>query len=517
MAKQQSDHLFRLIKSLSKAEKRSFKLFANRIGTGEDLKFISLFDILDKQSEYNEEEIYVKAPAIKPVQLPNLKANLTKNLMVSLRLMAQQSDVDINLRQQLDFAKILYNKALYKQSLTTLDKAKQQAIKHHRDLLYYEMVEFEKLIELQYINRTIDSRVNRLTVESDQLNQRLMLSGALSNLTFRLYSFFLRNGYVRSKEDQKAVTDYFNRHLPAFSIENLGFFEKLNLYQSYVWFYLISQDFLMVFRYSLKWVELFRENPEVITVQPDLYIKGLNNLLDGLYFTTDFTRFDKTLNELGEIRNQSDFTLSKNAELLLNQYYFTHLINWHFMQGWFSEGVTIVPEIVRFISDNELYLDNHVVLVFYYKIASLYFGSGDHKNAAKYLNMVINYKDAELRGDIQCFARILNLIAHFEMENFDLIEYLVKTTYRFLSKMKDLHRAQKEILFFLRRLPNISPDKLNDAFLVLLNDLKRLQDDPFEKRPFLYLDIISWLESKVYNVPVQQVIRQKHLTGHFEL
>jgi hypothetical protein len=516
MAKQQSDHLFRLIKSLSKAEKRSFKLFANRIGGSEDLKFITLFDIIDKQNEYNEDEILAKASGIKPVQLPNLKANLTKNLMISLRLMAQQNDIDINLRQQLDFAKILYNKALYRQSLTTLDKAKQQAKKHHRDLLYYEMVEFEKQIELQYINRTIDTRANRLTVESDQLNQRLMLSGALSNLTFRLYGFFLRNGYVRSKEDQKTVTDYFNRHLPAFSIENLEFFEKLYLYQSYVWFNLISQDFLMVFRYSLKWVELFRESPEAIAVQPDLYIKGLNNLLDGLYFTTDFTRFDKTLNEMGELRTQTDLILSRNAQLLLDQYYYTHRINWHFMQGKFTEGVSIVPEIIEFIGANENYIDKHVVLVFYYKIASLYFGSGDHKSVAKYLNLVINYKDAELRGDIQCFARILNLISHFEMQNFDLIEYLVKTTYRFLSKMRDLHRAQKEILLFLRRLPKISPDKLNDAFIVLLDDLKRLQNDPFERRPFLYLDIISWLESKVYNVPVQQVIRQKYLTGRFD-
>jgi hypothetical protein len=242
----------------------------------------------------------------------------------------------------------------------------------------------------------------------------------------------------------------------------------------------------------------------------------LNNLLDGLYFTTDFSRFDKTLMELRELKNDAGFPLNRNVEILLNQNYYTHLINWYFMQGKFTEGVNSVPEIIGFILENEGYLDKHVILVFYYKIASLYFGSGDHRNTVRYLNMVINYKDAELRGDIQCFARILNLITHFEMENLDLIEYLVKTTYRFLSKMRDLHRVQKEILFFLRRLPKISPDRLNEAFLILLSDLKKLQDDPFEKRPFLYLDIISWLEAKIYNVPVQEVIRQKHLTGRFE-
>jgi hypothetical protein len=187
------------------------------------------------------------------------------------------------------------------------------------------------------------------------------------------------------------------------------------------------------------------------------------------------------------------------------------------MTGTFTEGTRHVPKIVAFIETNEIYLDNHMVLIFYYKIACLYFGSGDHKNTIKYLNLVINYRDAELRSDLQCFARILNLMAHFEMQNYELIEYLVRTTYRFLSKMKDLHRAQKEILFFLRRLPGVPDDKLTDAFYSLLAELKLLQKDPYEKRPFLYLDIISWLESKISGVPVQEVIRQKQLTGGFEI
>jgi hypothetical protein len=96
------------------------------------------------------------------------------------------------------------------------------------------------------------------------------------------------------------------------------------------------------------------------------------------------------------------------------------------------------------------------------------------------------------------------------MKNYDLIEYLVKNTYRFLSKMEDLHRAQKEILFFLRKLPGTPPENLNKAFENLLATLKKLQKDPYEKRPFLYLDIISWLESKISNIPVQKIIQAKH-------
>jgi len=379
------------------------------------------------------------------------------------------------------------------------------------------MIEFEKFIESQFITRSIDTKADELTDESHTINTRLTLSGSLSNLSIKLYGFYLKNGYTRNPEDQINITAFFHENMPAFNFDQLGFMEKLYLYKSHVWYNLIIQDFLMVYRYSLKWVELFKENPEAIIAQPDLYIKGLSNMLDGLYLTGNYDRFNNVLEELGQFTESSKITITKNVELLHCHHYFTHSINKHFMEGTFTEGVNIIPGIVEFLDKNEIYIDNHNILVFYYKIACMYFGSGDHKNTAKYLNIVINYKDVELRSDIQCFARMLNLITHFEMNNFDLIEYLVKNTYRFLSKMKDLHRVQKEVLLFLRKLPATPQENLNDAFKTLLLKLKQLQKDPFEKRPSLYLDIISWLESKISGVTVQEIIRAKRLKNGFEL
>ena len=120
-------------------------------------------------------------------------------------------------------------------------------------------------------------------------------------------------------------------------------------------------------------------------------------------------------------------------------------------------------------------------------------------------------KDISLREDIQCFARILNLIAHFELGNDDLVDYQIKSVYRFLSNMGDLHGVQREILNFLRQLPFTDDKALLRGFRVLHAKLVKLSQLPYEKRPFLYLDIISWLECKIANKPVQSVIREKYL------
>ena len=75
--------------------------------------------------------------------------------------------------------------------------------------------------------------------------------------------------------------------------------------------------------------------------------------------------------------------------------------------------------------------------------------------------------------------------------------------------MEDLHAVQREIFRFLRKIPRIQEDNLKEEFINLKNKLSEHEDDPFERRPFLYLDIISWLESKIQGKPVQDIIQQK--------
>jgi len=44
-------------------------------------------------------------------------------------------------------------------------------------------------------------------------------------------------------------------------LEELGFYEKLYYYQSYVWYHHTTQDFLHCYKYAQKWVDLFHESP----------------------------------------------------------------------------------------------------------------------------------------------------------------------------------------------------------------------------------------------------------------
>lgn len=512
MRKQQTDYLIQLITSLTKAEKRHFRLFVTRNQASDEILFLQLFDMIDKYRDYDEGMILKKIPQIKKRQLSNLKAHLYKQLLLSLRLLSRNYNSDIEIRERIDYAKVLYNKGLYRQSLEMLDKTKALAIKFKQNTLALEVVEFEKLIESQYITRSIASRSEELTTEAEEIAQRAFRTQKLSNLALQLYGLYLKIGYVRNEKDHFFVKEFFNSNLPKYKIEDLGFYEKLYLYQSYVWFHHTTQDFLHCYKYAQKWVDLFHEEPDMKEADSALYIKGLHNLLSALFYLSHYTRFVEVLAELENFKLSEKNRRITNLEGILNLFRYIHKINLHYIEGTFDEGLRIVPELVGIIDSDKYNWDDHRTMVFHYRIACLYFASGDNNNAIEYLNLILNAPNPEFREDIQCFARFLNLMAHYELGHIQLLEYLVKSVYRFLVKMQELHQAQREILQFLRRLPRIQQKQgLKKEFIKLRNNLVKIKDDPYERRPFLYLDIISWLECKIENKPVKVIIREKFL------
>jgi len=291
-----------------------------------------------------------------------------------------------------------------------------------------------------------------------------------------------------------------------------GFYEKLYLYQSFVWYAFIRQDFLTYYRYTQKWVDLFEKEPFMVTIETSHYIKGMHNLLSAHFDLLNDQKFRETLRQFEEFSESDIVKNNVNNRIQTFVYLYISKLNQHFIDGTFTEGLDLVPYIEEKLKEYWIYLDRHRILVFYYKIACLYFGSGNYEQTIVYLNKIINWK-VDLRTDLQCYSRLLHLIAHYELGNFSLLEYLIKSVYRFMAKMGNLSLVEEEIFKFLRKSFNLSPGKLRPEFEKLVEKLKKYEKNRFETRAFVYLDIISWLESKIQQVPVQDVIREKYLTG----
>jgi hypothetical protein len=505
-----TDALFILVKSLEKGEKRNFKLYAARNSASADLKIVQLFDALDKMKDYDEEELIRKNESIQKQQLSNLKAHLYDQILSSLRILKQSENIDLQIHEQLDHAKILYNKGLYLQSLRLLDKIKTLTKQNNQVTFLLQVLFLEKKIESLHITRSMQNRAKQLSDEIDEANERLELIAKTSNLSLQLYSWYIQHGHARNEEDRKTLDALIQDPIIERVKTVKGFYEKLYRYQCYCWYGFITQDFLMHYRYAQKWVDLFEKEQNMQMIESAQYIKGLHNLISAHFDLKNINKFKETICILERFSESPIVLNNKNNLIQSFVYLYIAKINQHFLEGTFSNGLAMIPTMEDKLKEIEMYIDSHRVLVFYYKMACLFFGAGDSEKTIDYLNRIINWK-VNLRDDLQCYARLLHLIAHYELGNNEVVVYLSKSVYRFMSKMKNLG-AVEEVLFNFLRTSIQSGSQA--SFEDLLIKLEPLEKNKLESRAFMYLDIISWLESKIHGKDVQTIIKEKFEAAH---
>jgi hypothetical protein len=509
MSNRFSDSLFQLVQSLEKSEKRNFKLYIKRSSGNEDLKIIELFDALDKLKEYDEAVLLKKLPSIKKPQLSNIKVHLYKQLLASLRLLKSADSIDLQLNEQFDYAHILYKKGLFSQSLKILDKAKETAKANQKFNFLTLVLALEKRIEMLHITRGMQSRAEQLSAETVEVTGRIDMVAKLSNLALQLYSWFIKNGHARNEKDEQAVKQFLHLNLPEGASTQTGFYEKLYLFQSYSWYAFIRQDFLLYYRYSQKWVDLFDEQPLMKRVETSHYIKGLHTLLNAHFDLRNYEKFEIILRQFESFANTERVLNHDNFRIQAFIYITSAKINQHCMLGTFKNGLLLVPSIEEKLQEYDLFIDNHRIMVLNYKIATLYFGSENYSTCIDYLQKIIN-EQVDIRDDLQSYARLLHLMSHFEMGNYDLMEYLTKSVYRFMAKKQNVTVLEEEMFKFLRHSFQLPRHKLKSELETFLQKIKKFEKNRFETRAFAYLDIISWVESKVYQKPMAAIINDKY-------
>src|SRR5690606_27892721 len=128
--------------------------------------------------------------------LANVKSHLYKQLLASLRLIKSNESIELELHEQLDYAKILYNKGLFHQSLKILERVKELSRNQNQYSYLIQAISLEKKIETLHITRSMQNRADILCIEAESVHQKRVLITRLSNLALKMYSFYIRNGHA---------------------------------------------------------------------------------------------------------------------------------------------------------------------------------------------------------------------------------------------------------------------------------------------------------------------------------
>ncbi len=495
-----------MIRSLSKQEKRYYKMYTTLSG-GKTNKYLLLFDAIDAQKEYDEEKLKRKFKDEAFVkQFHVLKNYLYTLILKSLRNYHSNNSED-RYHSLLRDAQILYNKGLRKQSSKLLSKAKQIAQKDEQFLQLLDIHRWEHSIIHQENNiERLEAYVNEEVQNEFELIDRYQNLLQFQLLNDKFFIRYWKSGIARDEEQRKAYENlidkpiYEDEHAPS-SIE--AQFYQLNA--QYTRFFCTGQ-----LKKANMAIEKAADLLDAADPQKKRYLAKFISALNNLYVVQKELNLHKeALETLRNLRNVPVDSLTHKAEHFMRSYILE--LDLHISTGMFTNALKNIGTIEEDYNNFKKHIDKQSRLAFFYNFSYLYFGAGRFDRALIWNNLLLNDRDLSVREDIHCFGRILNLIIHYEIGNDDLLEYTVRSTYRFLYKRKRLFKVEGVILDFLKKYPNwVDREQITAGFEELHKKLLAFQEDDYEKYAFEYFDFISWLESKIQKEKFE-VVKQRNV------
>jgi hypothetical protein len=508
-----STELFDLIKSLTKSEKRFFKLNSS-LQSG-DKNYLKIFDAIDKQQTYDEEAIkkmFRKETFIK--HLPSEKNHLYKLILKSLRLFHGDNSISSILKQEIKNIEILYKKALYKECNKFLIRAKKLAEEHEKFYYLFELISIEKLLlEEAFESGDFDRSLDDLIEEEQDVIGKLRNLASYHMLYSKVNSYFRTGGFVRNEEAKKAIKEISEHPLI------VGKNTALSVRATTICYYIkgfcanANMNRKESFGHYMKVKEILDENPMIRKDLGRRYIRTLSYLIYGYMDNNDYESAKRQIEEIKNLPKAAGFN-TLDFEIII--FVFTSIAE-TFIEKRIGDKDSILKAVENITEGLDKYgekINKEQRIVLYYNVSYAYFLLQEYNKSLQWINMVLNDNERILRQDIYSFSRLFNLIIHFELKNFDLLEYIIKSTYRYLHKRERDFKAETIFIKYIKKFTKTNSElELKDTFVQFKEEINEAFKDPQEKVVLQYFHVNAWVEShlsqKTMLESFQSVFRKK--------
>lgn len=503
-----STELFKLIKSLTKSEKRFFKL-SSSLQSGEK-NYLKIFDFIEGQNDYNEKELkeaFKNETFIK--HLPSEKNHLYKLILKSLRSYYSEQSISSSLKQEIKNVEILYNKALYKECEKFVARAKQTAKKYEKFYYWFELINWErKLLESAYEAGEFGTDLDKLVEEEEMVIARLRNLAEYTMIYSKINLIFRSGGFTRNEKERQVVADIADYHLIK------GKNTALSTKAASICYYIkglcaaTNRNYTDSFTFFTKTKTILDLKPEIRMDVPQRYVMTLFHLLRCYIDSGDFKKAGELIQEIRALEKTKGFNSIDIAVRIFANTYNQELVLLHKM-GDFQKSVDLIPVIEKKHAQYGEKVSKEMEVLLTYSKAYSYFGIGDYKKALFYLNEVLNDNEQNLRQDIYSFARLFNLVLHFELENYDFLEYVVKSTNRYLSKHERDYEIENVCIKYIRKLAKTptSVDRI-EIFESMNKEVTELLKDHNERVVLEYFDVAAWIQSKIRKCSLDEAVKE---------
>lgn len=492
-----------LVHSLTKAEKRFFRLYAN-LQSGEKI-YLYLFDLIDKNS--SEEDIYVCfCKEQKNASFEIAVKHLYRVILDCLIRLREKQDIQTEIFNTVSKASILFDRELFDDALVELGKARKQATIYENDALllliqrteikYLGILNFEGVSERQLVNKQM--KIQEAMKYSRSINLHLQLYDILKHrLTHK--------GYARSDKQKEDLNDLVLGELHLIANNSYHGFEAEKLHLLFqATYYLNCGNYKSAIRYYQELINLFEANKHLILNPPIYYLSAILGILDSLHIAGLYNEMPFFLSKL-KLIEESDY--STEFRLSVRSYFYSHTLSGLLNTGQFAEARQLNADYEECLFKKISLLGLEAQLKLHLSNVTLFFSSGDLNNARKQMKNILGSGKLFYALPSYKIARLINLLLQAELGNFDFFENEINSIKRNIRFDKQVYSTEKLLFKFVQAYPLPSYEKArNKLWLQYQKEIEHIRHDKYECQLMKTFDFLSWIESKLTHRPFAEIL-----------
>lgn len=493
MASSKHHPCFSLVKSLTMSEKRYFKIWSSKHIIGSQNKYIELFDALDDQ-ETEDDQALKTVLEDKDVNSDFLSADknyLYHLVLKSLNSFHSSKSVNLEVKELLISIEILFDRALYDQCLKLIKRAKFLAESVENYQLLVDALTWERkcLGYSQGIKEAYRSNHSINKYLKFAINQKLF-----TDLFYKTAVIRQKYNKARKEEVLENLKKVVTHPLMQDEKNALTFTSKIKYHQVYAQYYFVKSEHKKELEHTLALIELIESSELYKKENPLEYITLYSRLL-ALRRSTDRKAFIDDLRILRAFPESVKLSKQKIVDRVFIYSYMSELAMYIECKE-FEEGYALIQKLQKQLEEIQTPVEKGYYLTFYYMFGYLSFTVGEYNKALKFFNKVLNDFREEQRPDLYNQSKILCMLLHFELKNYDLLSYLYNSAIHYYRKRGKLYDTENSVLGFFKKVERTPQEKqIKNILKELVNSLNKLKVNEFERNALNLFDYALWAEA----------------------
>lgn len=494
MSEKIQDHVFNLINSMNKSEKRYFKIYASKHVIGESNNYEALFDYLAKQDVYSEQ--LLRKHFFGQPMLNNFTITLHRlydHLLKALESYHSSTSVSLELRHQLNYAEILLAKSMYAACDKMCNKIEKAALESNNSAAILEMNSIrKKLKEIKNYEKTDEQELKAIADRDQKALEHLKFTTQLWYTKSRILQKLNSSG-TASSEDERT-------HFESLAAQ-ITEPKTVNFEEQYLYFHAKAAAAFALGNHgeSLECINLnlslFETHPQTKRQNLHRYLSLVSNAIYLYQIQMNFEAVEHLLEKLKDLRKITDVNEDLAIKIFNSSYSTELMVNNH--MGHFENNLKLVPEILQGLRNYQGKISGVRELYFYYLFVVSYLAQDEAKLANKYIQAILNSENAKNSQEILTASKILQLIALLESNENQLLPHALKSTKRHLINQHKFQEFEKQLLKFVDKLSHVHTAWDKEEIFADFSELIVKNASNFQKSALFHIfPFQCWSESK---------------------